>query len=98
SFEEMLRQAQVSLVPDVASLAAACEILFIAVQTPHRPEFDGTTELSSERADFDYGYLEQALQEVNRVVTRPTTVAIISTVLPGTIRPRVLRLPTNAHI
>ena len=55
------------------------DLIFVAVQTPHLPEFDGTHPLSDTRADFDYTYLAQALSEV-----QAPTVAVVSTVLPGT--------------
>lgn len=56
-----------------------CDLVFVAVQTPHLEQFDGTHPLTEDRADFDYTYLTQALSEVSAPL-----VAVVSTVLPGT--------------
>jgi UDPglucose 6-dehydrogenase len=64
------------------------DILFVAIQTPHEPEFEGITRLSSDRRGFYYGFLKHAAQEISRIVERlgqPKIVSVISTVLPGTI-------------
>src|SRR5688572_18137970 len=33
------------------------DIVFVAVQTPHQPEYEGSTRLPETRADFDYSFL-----------------------------------------
>lgn len=71
-------------------VAEHAEIIFVAVQTPHEPRYEGVTRLPEERVDFNYEYLVEALKALSDVVTKPTIVSIISTVLPGTIRSRVL--------
>lgn len=71
------------------------EIIFVAVQTPHKPELDGTHRLTDERADFDYAFLKDAVGKVARIAklsTHRPVLAIISTVLPGTVRREVLPL------
>lgn len=69
------------------------DLIFLAVQTPHQPQFEGITPLTDERADFDYSYLRLAVRAVvdaaQETHTRPC-LAIISTVLPGTIRREIL--------
>lgn len=78
------------------------EVLFIAVQTPHEPRFEGITRLPPERADFDYRHLMTAIADVavavgdraerdrkRGSVQRNLVTVIISTVLPGTIRARI---------
>jgi UDPglucose 6-dehydrogenase len=66
------------------------DLLFVAVQTPHDPRFEGTTRLPEERIDFDYSYLVDAIKNVSAVVKAPKKVIIISTVLPGTVRNHIL--------
>lgn len=61
------------------------EIIFVAVQTPHDPRYEGVTPLPLERVDFDYRHLIAAMSDLSQNVKRPVTVVIISTVLPGTI-------------
>src|SRR3972149_6266399 len=62
------------------------EILFVAVQTPHDSKFEGITPLTKERKDFDYSYLVSAIKSIIPHVKRPLPIAVISTVLPGTMR------------
>lgn len=73
-------------------VAEHAEILFLAIQTPHHPAYEGTTRLSAVPADFDYSYLKQAVKSLAEVIARDTPVIIISTVLPGTIRREILPL------
>ncbi len=71
-------------------MVAQSDIIFVAVQTPHQPKFDGSGLLPTNRADFDYTYLVDACKALASLVRPEQTVAIISTVLPGTIRREVL--------
>lgn len=67
-------------------VTADCEVVFVAVQTPHGAEYEGITPLPDTRADFDYSYLVQAVKHVVGASNgRPLTLAVISTVLPGTM-------------
>ena len=69
------------------------ELVFIAVQTPHRPEYDGTHPGTTAGPDFDYTYLETAVSQVARAIRASNrgyrAVSVISTVLPGTTRTRL---------
>ncbi len=60
------------------------DIIFVAVQTPHDPKYEGVTRLPGSRIDFDYSYLITALRDLSKLIKETTTVVIISTVLPGT--------------
>lgn len=65
-----------------------CDVIFVAVQTPHEPRFEGVTPLPEDRADFDYSRLKVAvgnLADSARRLNRHVTLAVISTVLPGTM-------------
>ena len=66
------------------------EIIFVAVQTPHEPLYEGITRVPAERADFDYSHLVAAMAAISALVKTPQVVSIISTVLPGTIRREIL--------
>jgi UDPglucose 6-dehydrogenase len=75
----------------------ACDVIFVAVQTPHDPRFEGVTPLPEERADFDYRYLKQAIVQVEGAAFhmnrhRDITVVVISTVLPGTMQRDIVPL------
>ena len=76
-----------------AELVATSELIFVAVQTPHALEFEGATPMPvMERRDFDYSYLESAIETLCQEITRrkkPSVVVVVSTVLPGTMRTRI---------
>ncbi|MBF4194664.1 UDP-glucose 6-dehydrogenase [Mycolicibacterium phlei] len=62
-------------------------LIFVAVQTPHEPQFEGVTPLPDERRDFDYTYLVDAVRAVasaSAELGERRTLAVISTCLPGT--------------
>ena len=77
----------------VESACEGAEIVFIAVPTPHQPQYGGETPSSHlPPQDFDYQYLESALQSVKASSPATALIVNISTVLPGTLRPMVTRL------
>lgn len=88
--------------PGIDSLHEACvdkDIIFIAVPTPHEKSYDGSTpSYFKEVKDFDYSYVEDVLSELNTFLTKKHIVCLISTVLPGTIRSRLLPLCTNFRL
>jgi UDPglucose 6-dehydrogenase len=64
------------------------EIVFVAVQTPHEPALEGATRLPDHRSDFDYSYLTAAVRSLAAAAEAERAsplVAVISTVLPGTV-------------
>ena len=74
--------------PSLGTLVRASEIVFVAVQTPHAPEYEGVTRLPKERRDFDYSFLQRAagtLADACRRESVQPIVAVVSTVLPGTM-------------
>jgi UDPglucose 6-dehydrogenase len=79
--DERLKAADLHFT-DLGELVKQSDIVFVAVQTPHPPELDGSVRFNHARKDFDYSYLIQALKDVEDA----RVVAVISTVLPGTIR------------
>ena len=76
------------------------DILFIAVPTPHEKEYDGRTPTSDLKPkDFDYTIVKSVLQQVNNHSNSRTLVALISTVLPGTVRRELINLiPRNRFV
>jgi UDPglucose 6-dehydrogenase len=85
--EELLRATKIEMVTP-KELARECEIVFVAVQTPHHPKFEGITPLTEERVDFDYRYLKDAVAQIARAAEsrcEPLIVNVVSTVLPGTM-------------
>lgn len=74
------------------------DIVFIAVQTPHDPEYDGRAPTSHlPPKDFDYTIVKNVLREVNVVAEPNQLIVLISTVMPGTVRRELEPLITNAR-
>lgn len=73
----------------IEDVVKSSELVFVAVQTPHDPAYEGVTPAPRERRDFEYQFLANAYREVCRHVTTQT-VAVISTVLPGTMQRVIL--------
>ncbi len=79
--------ATIRIAGDLASCVAGCNLVFLAVPTPHDPLYDGSqpsAHLPSK--DFDYRAVSDLLEALNGHLNRTQLVVLISTVLPGTIR------------
>jgi UDPglucose 6-dehydrogenase len=99
SIEPLLRDSALRF-GSLVDVVDHAEIIFLAVQTPHDPRYEGVTRLPEERVDFDYGYLRAAVSDLARTIQQQDQnkiVIIISTVLPGTIRREILPL-INARV
>jgi UDPglucose 6-dehydrogenase len=99
SMEPLLRTSSIRFgsLPEVVRHAG---IIFVAVQTPHHPRYEGVTRLPKTRKDFDYTYLRTTARNLAVAIDQAAEdkiVVIISTVLPGTIRREILPL-LNEHV
>ena len=86
------------MVPTIEEVCKDRELIFIAVPTPHHPDYDGrypTAHLPNK--DFDYSIVNSVLDEVNKFVNKDQLVVLISTVLPGTIRREFIDRISNAR-
>ena len=75
------------IVESVSRAIEHADIVFVAVQTPHQPEFEGLTRMPEHRADFYYAALRSAVREVALESERQSKyfiIVVISTALPGT--------------
>jgi UDPglucose 6-dehydrogenase len=71
------------------------EIIFVAVQTPHEPKYEGITRIPNERCDFNYAYLKDSIKAISDVLDElkeNRIVVIISTVLPTTVKEQIMPL------
>lgn len=96
---ELLLKSKIQF-KELPDLVRDSELIFIAVQTPHDPRYEGITPLPNTRKDFDYRYLKQAVRQVSNEIKKlgeDRVVIIISTVLPGTIEKHILPL-INEHV
>lgn len=86
------------MVPTLKEAVLGQDIVFIAVQTPHDPQYDGKAPTSHlPNKDFDYTLVKQVLSEVNEVATQDQLIVLISTVLPGTTRREFVPIMTNTR-
>jgi UDPglucose 6-dehydrogenase len=90
--QELLDNTKIRLV-GTGDLVNECDLIFVAVQTPHHLRYEGVSRLPAKRVDFDYTWLKQSITQLaDAAVQRgdTTRVIIISTVLPGTIEREIL--------
>jgi UDPglucose 6-dehydrogenase len=72
------------------------DIIFIALPTPHHPDYDGRYPTSHlEPKDFDYEIVKTMLYQINEWTNVKQLVVLISTVLPGTISDTLIKLVRN---
>ena len=99
SIEPLLRESSLRF-GSLAEVVEHAEIVFVAVQTPHEPLYEGVTRLPEARVDFDYRFLRGAVGDVSSAIAelgQDRIVIVISTVLPGTVRREILPL-VNDHV
>ena len=83
---------------DLKNVVRHSEIIFVPIQTPHDPLYEGVTRIPKERVDFDYSYLISGMKKLSEEIEnqgKDKVVIIISTVLPGTIRQKIKPLLGN---
>lgn len=94
-------QRPVELVESIAdAVKLTDEVVYVAVQTPHSPLYGGDRVAPELRRDFEYAYLVNAVRGVCLAATlqrKHVTVAIVSTVLPGTFN-RYLRTLGSEYV
>jgi UDPglucose 6-dehydrogenase len=85
--EDLLPKSHINFT-SVFDVVKNSDIIFVPVQTPHDPLYEGCTRIPESRVDFNYDALISALKTISTEVDKngvDKIVVIISTVLPGTI-------------
>lgn len=86
---------EIKICPNIKTVVDKSEIIFIAVPTPHHPDYDGSTpSMHLEPKDFDYSIVKDCLSQINQYANGQLVV-LISTVLPGTTRQQFKPLVSN---
>jgi UDPglucose 6-dehydrogenase len=86
----------VTIVNSIKGCVENKDIVFIAVPTPHDPDYDGRAPTAHlEPKDFDYSIVKQVLVEANAHMNQDQLLVLISTVMPGTTRREFISLITN---
>lgn len=86
--EELLQQTRIEILP-VDEVVRRSDLIFVTIQTPHEPRFEGVTRLPSETRDFDYRHLCAGVAQLSAAIEslgQDRILVVVSTVLPGTIR------------
>lgn len=84
--------------PTIEGAISGADIVFVAVPTPHDPDYDGKAPTSNlQPKDFDYSIVKEVLEEANNHMTNDQLLVLISTVLPGTTRREFVPLITNTR-
>jgi len=91
-----MSETKINMTTSIMDVCKHGEIIFIAVPTPHHPDYDGRNPTSHlPNKDFDYSIVKEVLTEVNKYTSKEQLVVLISTVLPGTIRREFINLCDN---
>ena len=93
-FPKFLKNTNLILEKNIDALLNWAEIIFIAVQTPHSELYEGATPVPNSKMDFDYSVLEGVAKEISVSLEENPNInpliVVISTVLPGTMKQKVL--------
>jgi UDPglucose 6-dehydrogenase len=78
---------KIKISSNLRGAVAGKDIIFVAVQTPHDPDYDGSRPITHlPNKDFDYTIVKDVLREIDAWASPEQLVVLISTVLPGTVR------------
>ena len=98
---EYLLDSDITLVASPEDLVSNCDIIFVAVQTPHDPKYEGRDLVPDTRKDFDYSHLKTSISALAKGLMQfPNSnpqIVVISTVLPGTMNSEVLPILRSAR-
>ena len=61
---DYLIDSKLKVVESAGALVPKCDIIFVAVPTPHEKEFEGLTPVPDLRKDFDYSFLRSAVDDL----------------------------------
>jgi UDPglucose 6-dehydrogenase len=84
----LLERSRIEIVP-IEEVVRRSDLVFVTIQTPHEPRFEGVTRLPAETRDFDYRPLCAGVAQLSTAIERlgkERILVVVSTVLPGTMR------------
>lgn len=86
--DDLLARTDLVIADAVEQVVTHADVVFVAVQTPHAPDYDGSRPAPEQRRDFSYTHLTEASRQVAaaaRRLDKHVTLVVVSTVLPGTM-------------
>jgi UDPglucose 6-dehydrogenase len=85
--QEHLDNSKIEFV-DLQEVVKRSDVIFVPIQTPHDPLYEGNCRIPDTRVDFDYTWLKNGMRDLSNAIDaegQDKVVIIISTVLPGTV-------------
>ena len=61
--DELLKKNKIKIT-NIYEIVKSSEIIFVPIQTPHQPKYEGITRIPEERVDFDYTYLKSGMKSL----------------------------------
>ena len=55
---------------NIDALVKNSEIIFVPIQTPHDPLYEGITKIPTKRIDFDYSFLKKGIKELSESIQK----------------------------
>ena len=93
------QSTKVDIKDSIQEVVEQSDIIFVATPTPHEEGYDGRAPTSHlPPKDFNYDSVKEVLTECNKYVKQEQVLALVSTVLPGTIRKELAPLITNTKL
>ena len=56
------------IINNINDLVKNSEIIFVPIQTPHDPKYEGVTRIPEKRIDFDYTYLKSGIKDLSEAI------------------------------
>ena len=93
------QSTKVDIKDSIQEVVEQSDIIFVATPTPHEEGYDGREPTSHlPPKDFNYDSVKEVLTECNKYIRQEQVLALVSTVLPGTIRKELAPLITNTKL
>ena len=93
------QSTKVDIKDSIQEVVEQSDIIFVATPTPHEEGYDGREPTSHlPPKDFNYDSVKEVLTECNKYIRQEQVLALVSTVLPGTIRKELAPLVTNTKL
>ena len=93
------QSTKVDIKDSIQEVVEQSDIIFVATPTPHEEGYDGSEPTShKEPKDFNYDSVKEVLTECNKHIKQEQVLALVSTVIPGTIRKELAPLVTNTKL
>ena len=93
------QSTKIDIKDSIQEVVEQSDIIFVATPTPHEEGYDGREPTSHlPPKDFNYDSVKEVLTECNKYIRQEQVLALVSTVLPGTIRKELAPLVTNTKL